>query len=120
MATGPREPDVLPTLDRAAAELLGELLRRTHLSAPSDLAGVIADQAASIGAHDLVLYLIDYDQDTLMPLPAGAEGPPGAALRGRNGGRTVVQHERHPRGRPGGAATAASGFRCSTGPSASG
>ena len=72
MATGPREPDVLPTLDRAATELLGELLRRTHLSAPSDLAGVIADQAASIGAHDLVLYLIDYDQDTLMPLPAGA------------------------------------------------
>ncbi|UGS38142.1 PP2C family protein-serine/threonine phosphatase [Capillimicrobium parvum] len=71
MATGPREPDDPPTLDRAAAELLSELLRRTHLSAPSDLARVIAEQAASIGAHDLVLYLIDYDQATLMPVPAG-------------------------------------------------
>ena len=73
MATGPREPDDPPTLDRAAAELLSELLRRTHLSAPSDLARVIAEQAASIGAHDLVVYLIDYDQNTLMPVPAGED-----------------------------------------------
>jgi len=61
-------------LDRAAAELLSELLRRTHLSAPSDLAHVIADQARSIGARDVALYLIDYDQNTLMPLAGTRDG----------------------------------------------
>jgi len=52
---------------RAALE---ELLRRTHLSAPSDLAAVATGQAeASLGARDAALYLIDYDQETLLPMP---------------------------------------------------
>jgi hypothetical protein len=48
--------------------MLNELLRRTYLSSPSDLGAVIAEQAQRIGAHDVVLYLIDYEQRTLMPL----------------------------------------------------
>jgi hypothetical protein len=48
--------------------MLNELLRRTYLSAPSDLGAVIAEQAQRIGAHDVVLYLIDYEQRTLVPL----------------------------------------------------
>jgi hypothetical protein len=48
--------------------MLNELVRRTYLSAPSDLGAVIAEQARRIGAHDVVLYLIDYEQRTLMPL----------------------------------------------------
>ena len=60
-------------------ELLSGLLRRTHLSAPSDLAAVIAQQAKSIGAADVVLYLIDYEQSALVPAPAHAADP-GEAL----------------------------------------
>ncbi|MBE2319441.1 serine/threonine-protein phosphatase [Solirubrobacter sp. CPCC 204708] len=52
------------------AELLLELLRRTHLSAPSDLAEVIAETAALIGATDVVVYVIDFEQATLVPLGA--------------------------------------------------
>jgi hypothetical protein len=54
--------------DASVAETLNELLRRTYLSAPSDLAAVIAEQARGLGAHDVVPYLIDYEQETLVPL----------------------------------------------------
>ncbi|HZH24495.1 MAG TPA: PP2C family protein-serine/threonine phosphatase [Solirubrobacteraceae bacterium] len=65
--------------DKMVLELLSGLLRRTHLSAPSDLAAVIAQQAKSIGAADVVLYLIDYEQSALVPAPAHAADP-GEAL----------------------------------------
>ena len=59
----------------AVVELLHELLRRTHLSAPSDLGAIVADQATSIGARDVVTYLIDYELDVLSPLaPADRDG----------------------------------------------
>jgi hypothetical protein len=48
--------------------MLNELLRRMYLTAPSDVAAVIADQARRIGARDAVLYLIDYEQRALVPL----------------------------------------------------
>jgi hypothetical protein len=54
--------------DTSVADTLHELLRRTYLSAPSDLAAVIAEQARPLGAHDVVLSLIDYEQRTLVPL----------------------------------------------------
>lgn len=56
--------------DRDAAELLSELLRRTHLSAPGDLPGLVAEQARTIGAHAVDLYVIDYDLQRLIPLPS--------------------------------------------------
>jgi hypothetical protein len=59
--------------DAAVAALLSGLLRRTHLSAPSDLAAVIADEALVLGASDTKLYLINYELDQLMPLPASDE-----------------------------------------------
>src|SRR3954447_22358632 len=59
----------------AASELVLGLLRRTHLSAPSDLAAVVADQARSTGATALDLYLVDYEQRLLVPLPVN-EGTP--------------------------------------------
>jgi stage II sporulation SpoE-like protein len=62
-ATSSRAPS-----DASVAETLNELLRRTYLSAPSDLAAVIAEQARPFGAHDVVLYLIDYEQRTLVPV----------------------------------------------------
>jgi hypothetical protein len=54
--------------DTSVADMLNELLRRTYLSAPSDLGAVIAEQAQRIGAHDVVLYLIDYEERALVPL----------------------------------------------------
>jgi hypothetical protein len=51
--------------------MLNEVLRRSYISAPSELPAVIAEQARRIGAHDVGLYLIDYEQRTLVPL-----GPP--------------------------------------------
>jgi serine/threonine protein phosphatase PrpC len=66
-----REPSTSPPAAVSGAaqlQLLKELLRRTHLSAPSDVGEVVADQAASIGASEVVVYLIDYEQTALMPL----------------------------------------------------
>jgi hypothetical protein len=60
--------------DAALADTLSELLRRTYLSAPSDLAAAIAEQARPLGAHDVVLYLIDYEQRMLVPLDDAARG----------------------------------------------
>lgn len=63
--------------DVETAELLKELLRRTHLSAPSDIGATVRDQAASLGgATDVGLYLVNYEQDTLVPIPGGVAGDP--------------------------------------------
>jgi hypothetical protein len=62
--------DIPADSDARVRELLEELLRRTHLSAPSDIGAVVTGQVeASLGARDAALYLIDYDQALLMPLP---------------------------------------------------
>jgi hypothetical protein len=58
--------------DHDMAALLSELLRRTHLSAPSDLAKVVAEEAARIGAEAVDVYLIDFEQSSLVPLPSSA------------------------------------------------
>ena len=59
-------PDVAD--DARTADLFKELLRRTHLSAPSDIGATVGDQAAGLGATDVAVHLINYEQDTLMPL----------------------------------------------------
>jgi anti-anti-sigma factor len=65
---------VSPAGDEQVLELLHELLRRSHMSTPSDLAFVVADQARGIGASDVVIYLIDYEQGALVQVPGGAAG----------------------------------------------
>ena len=62
----------MPTdLDAAAARLLTEFLRRTHLSRPDQLVEVAAEVAEeSIGASEVVLYLANYEQTKLVPFPA--------------------------------------------------
>src|SRR3954464_9609628 len=59
-----------PPSDVAITELILGLLRRTHLSAAADLAEIVAEQAAGIGARDVVLSLIDFERGTLVPLPS--------------------------------------------------
>ncbi|HST67417.1 MAG TPA: hypothetical protein VLM05_19750, partial [Mycobacteriales bacterium] len=51
------------------AGVLGELVRRTRGTGPSQLAPLVAELAATAGMHDAVIYLADYGQTRLMPLP---------------------------------------------------
>jgi hypothetical protein len=79
--------------DEAIAKLILGLLRRTHLSVAAELAEVVADEAASIGARDVVLYLIDLEQETLVPLPSPAATTVGAkpqSVGGTVAGRTFA------------------------------
>jgi serine phosphatase RsbU (regulator of sigma subunit) len=48
---------------------LGSLLRASHLLPPDDLAAAVATQARRLGIRETVLYLADYEQATLLPLP---------------------------------------------------
>lgn len=50
-------------------EALHAVLEGSHLIAPAELPGLIADAARLLGADDAVLYLIDYEQQTLTSLP---------------------------------------------------
>ncbi|MEX5717153.1 PP2C family protein-serine/threonine phosphatase [Geodermatophilus maliterrae] len=54
---------------RSAGDALGSLLRASHLMAPDQLASVAAEHARRFGAQELVIYLVDYGQSTLHPLP---------------------------------------------------
>ena len=66
------DPLACPAGDDAILALLDGLLRRTHLSTPSDVPAVIAEEARCIGARDVALYLVDYELSMLMPLSDGA------------------------------------------------
>ncbi|MDP9417886.1 MAG: serine/threonine-protein phosphatase [Actinomycetota bacterium] len=73
---------------RRAVELFAGLLRRTHLSNPSDIAAVLADEFASVGVEDAAFYLADYEQVHLVPIPVAGRperpAPPiDASLAGR-------------------------------------
>ena len=68
--------DVTATdLSARAATMFQEVLRRTHLSSARDLGAVLAEEARAIGADALVLYVVDYEQKWLVPVP----GPDAAA-----------------------------------------
>ena len=50
-------------------DALGSLLRASHLLAPDDLATTAAAEARQMGVRETVLYLADYEQVMLLPLP---------------------------------------------------
>jgi hypothetical protein len=86
------------------AKLLLGLLRRTHLSSASDLARVVAEEATAIGAGDVALYLIDYEQAKLVPVdtPGGTTGA-SLSVTGTMAGRafsttTILQAQADPKG----------------------
>lgn len=58
--------------ERCLAELLGEV----HLTAPHQLAGLLDRHAATLGVSDAVAYLVDLQQNVLVPL----SGPDGAGM----------------------------------------
>ncbi|MCU1591781.1 MAG: protein serine/threonine phosphatase [Frankiales bacterium] len=51
---------------------LHTFLAGSHLIAPADLPALVQRSAANLGASDAVVYLVDYEQQVLTPLPAAA------------------------------------------------
>ena len=51
------------------AEFLEHLLEISHTMPADNVAGVVAEHAAQVGLRDLDLYLVDYEQVYLVPLP---------------------------------------------------
>ena len=49
--------------------VIGELMRRARDAGPGQLASLVADAAAAVGLADAVIYLADYGQTRLMPVP---------------------------------------------------
>jgi Stage II sporulation protein E (SpoIIE) len=62
--------DTITDLDARVGVMFQEVLRRTHLSAPEDLGRVLAEEARRIGVDSLVVYVVDYEQRTLVPVPS--------------------------------------------------
>ncbi len=57
-------------LEQASARLFQGLLRRVHLCRPDDLADVVAEEAEeALGASDVVIYVVNYEQTLLVPVP---------------------------------------------------
>ena len=54
--------------DRAAQQIIG-LLTASHLAVPDDVPLLIVEHAKHLGARDAALYLVDYEQRRLMPVP---------------------------------------------------
>jgi hypothetical protein len=59
---------VTTELTARAATMFQEVLRRTHLSSAQDLGAVLAEEASTIGADAVVLYVVDYEQKWLVPV----------------------------------------------------
>ena len=60
----------------AGERLVDALLGESHLSAPHELAGLLARHAAELGVTDAVAYLVDLQQSVLVPFL----GPEGAGV----------------------------------------
>jgi hypothetical protein len=83
--------DTITNLDARVGMVFQEVLRRSHLSAPDDLARVFAEEARRIGIDSLVVYVVDYAQRTLVPVPApDASGSRPLSIQGTIAGRAFA------------------------------
>ncbi len=70
--------------------LLGAILDKQHVTAPPDLAAMIAAEADAEGLRDLAIYLQDYDQLALLPLPDGSKDRDEEPIDGSAPGRAFA------------------------------
>src|SRR3712207_2238182 len=78
----------------ALRDALRALLHACHLLAPDDLPVVVADCAARMGVRETVLYLADYEQVTLVPVPGtGVPERSELAIEGTLAGRAFRRVE---------------------------
>jgi hypothetical protein len=84
-------------LEQVGSRMLQGLLRRTHLSKPDELADVVADELeGSLGATAVVLYLTNYEQTALVPVPSGrSPARPEQPMEGTMVGRAFTMSEIH-------------------------
>jgi Stage II sporulation protein E (SpoIIE) len=78
-------------LESRAGAMFQEALRRTHLSAPEDYCRIFAEEARAIGVRALAIYVVDYEQRTLVPVPgpdAGGREP--LSIHGTVAGRAFA------------------------------
>lgn len=66
---GPEDSPVVDRSEGFGERLLGSLIDRAHQMPPDMIAPLIAQEIASIGGRDVEIFLQDYDQMTLVPLP---------------------------------------------------
>ncbi len=59
--------------DKGAQEVT-DLVQASHLVVPDDVAALVVEHARRLGAEDAALYLVDYEQRVLRPVP-NPEGP---------------------------------------------
>jgi serine phosphatase RsbU (regulator of sigma subunit) len=57
-------------------EMLGHLLEASHELAPDELGAAVARAGQAVDAQDVAIYLVDYEQTLLVPLPDGTNRPP--------------------------------------------
>jgi serine phosphatase RsbU (regulator of sigma subunit) len=62
------------TVEDSVAHQIIDLLTASHLVVPDDVPALIVKHAKRVGAADTALYLVDYEQRSLMPVPY-PEGP---------------------------------------------
>ncbi|RJK93391.1 serine/threonine-protein phosphatase [Vallicoccus soli] len=56
-------------MESAAARAHGGLLRRAHLCSPADFTTIAVEEARALGVDELVIYLADHVERTLVPMP---------------------------------------------------
>ena len=57
-------------------EMLGYLLDASHDLAPDDLVAAVTRAGKAVDAEDVAVYLVDYEQTLLVPLPDGTDRTP--------------------------------------------
>ncbi|MGH9263453.1 MAG: PP2C family protein-serine/threonine phosphatase [Acidimicrobiales bacterium] len=62
------------TVGERGAQQLIEVVRGAHLLVPDDVPGLLVEHAKGLGAEDAALYLVDYEQRVLVPVP-NRDGP---------------------------------------------
>jgi len=74
------------------AAIIGDLLRRASLTPPDLLAADVANALHDAGGNHLVLYVVDYEQETLQPVALASdlldEAPKGLNIEGTMAGRS--------------------------------
>jgi hypothetical protein len=78
-------------IDARAGRMFTEVLRRTHLAVPEAFGRIFSEAARTIGVTALIVYLVDYEQRTLVPVPSpDAEGAQPLSIRGTVAGRSFA------------------------------
>jgi serine phosphatase RsbU (regulator of sigma subunit) len=75
-------------------ELLGHLLEGSHDLAPDNIVAAVTAAGKALDAEDLAIYLVDYEQTVLVPLPDGTDRTPlgiDTTLAGRAFAAVAVQ-----------------------------